>query len=360
MAQTRAGQEVKENLLEMGGNNGVHKERDAMRLERKKMESVMLNDDRTPEDGPDESFDDVMDGNNSDGSSSETESHHSHQLDPNSCKGKLAAFLKTNVVQYSVIALVIADCVIIVLELLIDMEIIVFPENPPEPHPSANHTSHPVVHVSHGEGESDGHGGGHLNASLDSYNSTGNETDAHHPHYHSNKEKAEHVLHALSLAILSIFMVEVSLKIFMEGTHLLKQPAEVFDAVVVIVSFTLDITFSFVSVTSMAQDAAGLMVLLRLWRVTRIINGVILSVKLDAKKKLDVMKRALRISESENKKLRSKLDKLERENNHLKNKRFPNEISLDTPVQQQNDTQPHYLFENNLHEIELRDLSDKT
>ncbi|KAH9492966.1 Voltage-gated hydrogen channel 1 [Bulinus truncatus] len=142
--------------------------------------------------------------------------------------------------------------------------------------------------------------------------STGNSTHgAQHHHHHTNKEKAEHVLHALSLAILSIFMVEVSLKIFVERTHLLKQPAEVFDAVVVIVSFTLDITFSFVSVTSAAQDAAGLMVLLRLWRVTRIINGVILSVKLDAKKKIDEVKRALRHAEYENKKLKSKVDKLE-------------------------------------------------
>lgn len=46
-----------------------------------------------------------------------------------------------------------------------------------------------------------------------------------------------------------------------------------FDAVVVIVSFTLDIVFSFVSIESAAKDAAGLMVILRLWRVTRIING---------------------------------------------------------------------------------------
>ena len=48
---------------------------------------------------------------------------------------------------------------------------------------------------------------------------------------------------------------------------------QIFDAFVVIISFTLDVTFTFVSVSSAASDAAGLMVLLRLWRVTRIING---------------------------------------------------------------------------------------
>ena len=42
----------------------------------------------------------------------------------------------------------------------------------------------------------------------------------------------------------------------------------------VVVSFTMDITFTFVSVSDATQDYAGLLVLLRLWRVTRIINGM--------------------------------------------------------------------------------------
>ncbi|XP_059160089.1 voltage-gated hydrogen channel 1-like [Physella acuta] len=363
------GQEV--TLLEMGGNNGVHKDKHLMRLERKKMEGGMLQDDRTPdEDREDESLNDVLDDDASDDSSSVAESHHSHVLDPNSCKGKLAAYLKTNVVQYFVIFLVVADCVIIVLELLLDMEIIKFPEASHEPD---NSTSHNVTH-----GHTDEHAHGHTddhklvvwNSSLESYNSTHNISDGHAtPHHHTNKEKAEHVLHALSLAILSLFMIEVSLKVFIEGKHLLKQPAEVFDAIVVIVSFTLDVVFSFISVASAAQDAAGLMVLLRLWRVTRIINGVILSVKLDAKKKIDVMKRALRHAEHENKRLQHKVDKLERENGVLRGKRMNKELSGDVghmnkelsgDLTIQSDTQNNCLFENNMHEIELRDLSDKT
>ena len=42
---------------------------------------------------------------------------------------------------------------------------------------------------------------------------------------------------------------------------------------VVVVSFTMDITFTFVNVSKATQDYSGLLVLLRLWRVTRIING---------------------------------------------------------------------------------------
>ncbi|KAI8777689.1 hypothetical protein BgiBS90_021892, partial [Biomphalaria glabrata] len=152
-------------------------------------------------------------------------------------KGKLAAFLKTNVIQYSVVALVIADLVVIVLELLIEMEIIVFPENAPDSkHNSSsfqvnflNHTGGHTHITPHGEAAQEEHEDqpNLWNSSLDGYNSTGNSSHHGVHHHHTNKEKAEHVLHALSLAILSIFMVEVSLKIFIEGKHLLKQPAEV-------------------------------------------------------------------------------------------------------------------------------------
>lgn len=45
---------------------------------------------------------------------------------------------------------------------------------------------------------------------------------------------------------------------------------EVFDGVVVIVSFVLDIVFIF---REDAFDGMGLLILLRLWRVARIING---------------------------------------------------------------------------------------
>ncbi|XP_055871428.1 voltage-gated hydrogen channel 1-like isoform X1 [Biomphalaria glabrata] len=376
MANSRDRHGAKENLLEMGGNNGVHRENENMRLERKKMETVILNDDRSPSDHG-EGLEEPLE-ENSDDSDSVAESHVSHNIDPNSFKGKLAAFLKTNVIQYSVVALVIADLVVIVLELLIEMEIIVFPENAPDSkHNSSsfqvnflNHTGGHTHITPHGEAAQEEHEDqpNLWNSSLDGYNSTGNSSHHGVHHHHTNKEKAEHVLHALSLAILSIFMVEVSLKIFIEGKHLLKQPAEVFDAIVVIVSFTLDVVFSFVSVTSVAQDAAGFMVILRLWRVTRIINGVILSVKLDAKKKIDAMKRTLRHSEHENKKLRSKVEKLERKLKVLREKSRVNdprelkslkkERSVDNQVHEIN-SPGSFIFENNLHEIELRDLSDK-
>ncbi|XP_025076659.1 uncharacterized protein LOC112553565 isoform X1 [Pomacea canaliculata] len=237
-----------------------------------------------------------------------------------SWREKLAEQLKSNRVQYTIIVLVILDSVIVVLELLIDMGIIVIPED--HPHELSTNGSaeiapnHHPLHSSHtGIPEGLHVNVSHKNLSESSGNAHGTSEDEKHA---PNKHVAEHVLHVASLTILAIFLVEVVAKILAEGTHLLKHKAEVFDAVVVVVSFTMDITFTFVSVTDATRDYAGLLVLLRLWRVTRIINGVILSVKMDADKKLNAQKVLRAKAEEEVQKLTEKVEQLQRDNEMLK------------------------------------------
>uniref|UniRef100_A0A0B7B5D0 Voltage-gated hydrogen channel 1 n=1 Tax=Arion vulgaris TaxID=1028688 RepID=A0A0B7B5D0_9EUPU len=308
--------EVKENdtLLEMDTLNSSNDVGSMVQIKRPHAETNRLTDDTSPDDADDNdnALGMHLDDDNSSCDSSSEEDEHSHVIDPNSCKGKMATMMKSNVMQYCVISMVIADCVIIVLELLIDMNFITFPDAEPAQSHQTSDASHSLTNATT---NSPAHHNGH-NFSL--HNSSHHDNSSHMAHPHSSKEKAEHILHACSLTILSLFMIEVSLKIFVEGKHLLRQKAEVFDAVVVIVSFTLDIVFSFVSVESAAKDAAGLMVLLRLWRVTRIINGVILSVKIEAKKKTDALKKIIKQLEKDNKKQRSRIDKLERENSYLR------------------------------------------
>lgn len=65
-------------------------------------------------------------------------------------------------------------------------------------------------------------------------------------------------------------MVELSGKIFAYRLEFLHHKFEVFDGIVVVVSFILDIVY--ISKED-AFDAMGLLILLRLWRVARIING---------------------------------------------------------------------------------------
>lgn len=78
------------------------------------------------------------------------------------------------------------------------------------------------------------------------------------------------VFHYLSLALVTFFMVELMGKLFAYHLEFFQHKFEVFDGLVVIVSFVLDIVFIF---HEDAFDGIGLLILLRLWRVARIING---------------------------------------------------------------------------------------
>uniref|UniRef100_A0A8C2DFY2 Voltage-gated hydrogen channel 1 n=1 Tax=Cyprinus carpio TaxID=7962 RepID=A0A8C2DFY2_CYPCA len=98
---------------------------------------------------------------------------------------------------------------------------------------------------------------------------------------------APQVFHYLSLALLTFFMVELSGKIYAYRLEFLHHKFEVFDAIVVVVSFILEIVY--ISKED-AFDAMGLLILLRLWRVARIINGIILSVKNRAHHKVQKIK----------------------------------------------------------------------
>ncbi|XP_037536553.1 voltage-gated hydrogen channel 1 [Nematolebias whitei] len=93
---------------------------------------------------------------------------------------------------------------------------------------------------------------------------------------------APEVFHYLSLALLSFFMVELIGKLYAFRLEFFQHKFEMFDALVVSVSFILDIVFIF---HEDAFDGMGLLILLRLWRVARIINGILVSVKTRADQK---------------------------------------------------------------------------
>lgn len=97
---------------------------------------------------------------------------------------------------------------------------------------------------------------------------------------------APQVFHYLSLALLTFFMVELTLKLFAYRLEFFKHKFEVFDGIVVVVSFVLDIAYIY---NEDAFDAMGFLILLRLWRVARIINGILVAVENRAHHKLEKM-----------------------------------------------------------------------
>ncbi|XP_075836152.1 voltage-gated hydrogen channel 1 isoform X2 [Microtus pennsylvanicus] len=90
------------------------------------------------------------------------------------------------------------------------------------------------------------------------------------------KDYVVKVFHYMSFAILVFFMLEISLKIFVFRLEFFHHKFEILDAIVVVVSFVLDLILLF---KKHQFEALGLLILLRLWRVARIINGIIISVK---------------------------------------------------------------------------------
>ncbi|XP_043924569.1 voltage-gated hydrogen channel 1 [Protopterus annectens] len=97
------------------------------------------------------------------------------------------------------------------------------------------------------------------------------------------------VFHYLSLSILTFFIIEISGKIYAFRMEFFHHKFEVFDAVIVLISFVLDIVFA---IHETAFTGIELLIILRLWRVARIVNGVVLSVKAQANRKIAELKEA--------------------------------------------------------------------
>ncbi|XP_075034540.1 voltage-gated hydrogen channel 1 [Mixophyes fleayi] len=104
-------------------------------------------------------------------------------------------------------------------------------------------------------------------------------------------DKVNHVIpevfHYLSISVLSFFLLEIAGKLYAFRLEFFHHKFEVFDAVIVVISFIVDVVYI---TREDVFSAVGLLILLRLWRVARIVNGVILSVKSRAEEKINKLK----------------------------------------------------------------------
>ena len=148
-----------------------------------------------------------------DSSSSITTDSDDSRQDYRTCRGKMKHMFHTNKFQIAIVCLVIVDCLLVITELLLDLE--VFPNE-------ANHSIAP------------------------------------------------HILHYASIGILGVFLIEILVRLIVFRLEFFKHKMELFDAVIVIVSFTLDLIFRN---NEGPESGIGLLIVLRLWRVTRILNG---------------------------------------------------------------------------------------
>eukprot|EP01132_Coremiostelium_polycephalum_P006825 gene6825-8464_t len=115
-------------------------------------------------------------------------------------------------------------------------------------------------------------------------------------------EKAEHTLHIITLVILGIFELEVLLLLIAFGRDFFKHPLYILDAVIVTVSIVVDTVFK--------RDTAGeLIVIFRLWRLVRIGHAIAVSVESHDKKKYKKLKKDYKVLQSERDQLRLELNK---------------------------------------------------
>lgn len=175
-----------------------------------------------------------------DTNSSITSDSDDTKTDLKTFREKVEYVFNTSKFQIVIVCLVILDCLFVIAELLIDMNIVKLP----------NH-----------------------------------ETNI-----------APKVFHYCSLSVLSLFLIEIIVRIYALRLKFFKHKLEMFDAIIVIVSFVLDIVFRN---NDGPESGVGLLVVLRLWRVTRILNGIVLTVKKQAEKKLQREKRLRQACEQE-------------------------------------------------------------
>lgn len=139
---------------------------------------------------------------------------------------KLSALLHSTKFQIAIVVLVVLDCLLVITELLVELEILKL---------------------------------------------------------HEHSYIAPKIIHSLSIFILSLFLVEIAAKLYAYQLGFFRHKMEVFDAAIVIISFALDVAFRD---PESAANGAGLIIVLRLWRVARLLNGIVLTVKTQAERQL--------------------------------------------------------------------------
>ncbi|XP_029655317.1 uncharacterized protein LOC115229029, partial [Octopus sinensis] len=118
-----------------------------------------------------------------------------------------------------------------------------------------------------------------------------------------------HIFHLTSITILSILLFETLLKVFAMGRKLLNHKIEVFDAAVIVISWSLDVAFKDGIWDHPGSNAATILIILLPWRVIRIVNSFVLVIQEKDHVRLKLIKQRFRSSERRTREYKEKLNK---------------------------------------------------
>ncbi|XP_054718578.1 uncharacterized protein LOC129227978 [Uloborus diversus] len=225
---------------------------------------------------------------------------------------KIWAALNSRVCNVVIVIFVFAEGVVVLSELLIDLDVVQDPEwKPKNVNCSQNSSILPSENIS------------------------------------PRIKKAKEAFSLCSIILLTIFIIEVILRIVTGKTRFIVQGVEVFDAIVVLVAFGLDVTFFIApSKLSVGKKSAVLIILLRLWRISSILQSVIASAKanlsniisiyqkekVQSDHKVDLLILKVEDLEHEVAYLKEKLKKTEKEPLFLKRRKAKESSSLPFPL----------------------------
>ncbi|XP_037050758.1 voltage-gated hydrogen channel 1-like [Bradysia coprophila] len=121
-------------------------------------------------------------------------------------------------------------------------------------------------------------------------------------------------LQSISLAILTLFVIELLFKLYVLRLDFFKSKMEIFDYTIVVVSWSLDIVFF-----RHDEHAMNLLIFLRMWRLVRIIHAIAVSMRAPVEHQLEQEKDAHHVTEARLDKLFNYTKDLEKEVEELRN-----------------------------------------
>ncbi|VDI15154.1 Hypothetical predicted protein [Mytilus galloprovincialis] len=128
-----------------------------------------------------------------------------------------------------------------------------------------------------------------------------------------NHKNVENGLHYFGFSLICFFVIEIALRIIVDGAEFFKDKLNVFDAVIVLLSFILDLALTFAPVSRAVRDVVILMILLRLWRFFKLICAVNICVRKDMKEELEKERTARVKAEEERDHYKEVLQKIQNE-----------------------------------------------
>jgi hypothetical protein len=132
---------------------------------------------------------------------------------------------------------------------------------------------------------------------MEQYNTTQQRVGCLLPPTHQ-LEAGETFLYYISLIIICIFVLEIFGAFYAFGWRRYKKILYLIDAIIILVSFILEVYFHFSSNTKNGRASAGLVVL-RLWKIIRAIHAIAHSISLRNIMIMEQVKKAREILEEE-------------------------------------------------------------